>query len=248
MACSRWSFPPSCSCRSPVGRPRVSPCAGSTRMRSRRVRQRLVDAAAAVERQLDDAVQRQAEATRALGTSPMVWLWVKFQGERLTPSNLFHAQTALAEVTNYASLVPGVTVYLASERTRTVYRDGAAVAALSRGDPARCVVRRQPRAPKGSSCPTIRARAHEHAGDERPDAARGPLVRQRRHRASPRPPSPPRWRSRGSPSPWPTATEPCSPRAETADGGRRRRCSTCSAPPNGPASGRRWPPSCAPGP
>ena len=97
-------------------------------------RHRLADAAAAVEKQLDGAVGRQAEATRALGTSPMVWLWVKFQGEFLTPSNLFHAQAALAEVTNYASLVPGLTVYLASERTRTVYRDGAAVAALSRGD------------------------------------------------------------------------------------------------------------------
>ncbi len=99
------------------------------------VRHRLIDAAAAVERQLDEAVGHQAEATRALGSSPMVWLWVKFQGERLTPSNLFHAQTALAEVTNYAGLVPGVTVYLASERTRTVYRDGAAVAVLSRDDP-----------------------------------------------------------------------------------------------------------------
>jgi len=95
---------------------------------------RLVDAAASVGRQMDEAVGRQTEATRALGSSPMVWLWVKFQGERLTSSNLFHAQTALAEVTNYASLLPGLTVYLASERTRTVYRDGAAVAALSRGD------------------------------------------------------------------------------------------------------------------
>ena len=99
------------------------------------VQHRLVDAGAVVSRQLDDAVGRQAEATRALGSSPMVWLWVKFQGERLTPSNLFHAQTALAEVTNYVGLLPGVTVYLASERTRTVYQDGAAVAALSPGDP-----------------------------------------------------------------------------------------------------------------
>jgi methyl-accepting chemotaxis protein len=99
------------------------------------VRHRLVDATADVSRQLDEAVGRQAESTRALGSSPMVWLWVKFQGERLTQSNLFHAQTALAEVTNYASLLPGVSVYLASERTRTIYQDGAAVAAISQGDP-----------------------------------------------------------------------------------------------------------------
>jgi methyl-accepting chemotaxis protein len=99
------------------------------------VTRRLAAAAAAVDRQLEDSVARQAEATRAMGTSPMVWLWVKFQGERLTTSNLFHAKTALAEVTNYAGFLPGIAVYLASERTRTVYRDGAAVAVLSQADP-----------------------------------------------------------------------------------------------------------------
>jgi methyl-accepting chemotaxis protein len=98
------------------------------------LRHRVVDTAASVGRQLDATVQRQTAATRALGTSPMVWLWVKFQGERLSPSNRSHAQLALDEVTNYSGLLPGVTVYLASERTRTVYQGGAAVAALSSTD------------------------------------------------------------------------------------------------------------------
>ena len=98
------------------------------------LRQRVTDAAASVERDLDAAVQRQSDATRALGTSPMVWLWVKFQGERLSPSNRSHAQWALDEVSNYSGLLPGATVYLASERTRTVYQGGAAVAALVGND------------------------------------------------------------------------------------------------------------------
>lgn len=96
---------------------------------------RLSDVTAAVERQLDAAVQRQVEATRTLATSPTTWLWVKFQGERLTVSNRAHAQAALASLTSFAGLVPGASLYLASERTRTVYQAGAAVAALSRGDP-----------------------------------------------------------------------------------------------------------------
>jgi hypothetical protein len=96
---------------------------------------RLSDVAAAVERQLDSAVQRQAEATRTLATSPTTWLWVKFQGERLTVSNRAHAQAALASLSSFSGLVPGASLYLASERTRTVYQAGAAVAALSRGDP-----------------------------------------------------------------------------------------------------------------
>src|SRR5271157_4120781 len=99
------------------------------------LRHRVVDTAASVGRQLDASVQRQAEATRALGTSPMVWLWVKFQGEHLSPSNRSHAQWALGEVANYSAVLPGTTVYLASERTRTVYEGGAAVAALSRDAP-----------------------------------------------------------------------------------------------------------------
>ena len=97
------------------------------------VRRRVVNAAATAGKQLEASVQRQSAATQALGTSPMVWLWVKFQGERLSPSNRSHAQWALDEVSNYAGLLPGVTVYMASERTRTVYQGGAAVASLSRG-------------------------------------------------------------------------------------------------------------------
>jgi methyl-accepting chemotaxis protein len=97
------------------------------------LKRRIVDAAATAGKQLEASVQRQSAATQALGTSPMVWLWVKFQGERLSPSNRSHAQWALDEVSNYAGLLPGVTVYMASERTRTVYQGGAAVAALSGG-------------------------------------------------------------------------------------------------------------------
>jgi methyl-accepting chemotaxis protein len=96
---------------------------------------RVVDTAAAVSRQLDSSVQRQAAATRALATSPMAWIWVKFQGERLSPSNRSHAQLSLDELDNYAGLLPGVTLSLASQRTRTVYQGGAAVAALSQEDP-----------------------------------------------------------------------------------------------------------------
>jgi methyl-accepting chemotaxis protein len=96
---------------------------------------RVADAAASAERLLDASVQRQVDATRALGTSPVAWLWVKFQGERLTPSNRSHARAALDQVTSYAGLLPGVTVYLASDRTRAVYQSGAAVAALSASDP-----------------------------------------------------------------------------------------------------------------
>src|SRR5271157_5241108 len=99
------------------------------------LRHRVADTAVSVGRQIDDSVQRQAAVTRALGTSPMVWLWVKFQGEHLSPSNRSHAQWALGEVANYSAVLPGTTVYLASERTRTVYQGGAAVAALSRNAP-----------------------------------------------------------------------------------------------------------------
>ncbi len=96
---------------------------------------RVADAAASAERLLDASVERQVQATRVLGTSPVAWLWVKFQGQRLTPSNRSHAQAALDEVSSYASLLPGATIYLASERTRAVYQSGAAVAALSPADP-----------------------------------------------------------------------------------------------------------------
>ncbi len=96
---------------------------------------RVADAAATMGRQLDAAVQRQASATEALGRSPMAWLWVKFQGERLSPSNRSHAQMALDEAVNYSRLLPGTTVYFASEKTRTLYQAGAAVEALSRTEP-----------------------------------------------------------------------------------------------------------------
>jgi hypothetical protein len=98
-------------------------------------RGRLGGAAAAVSARLGAEARRQREVTELLGRSPMAWLWVKFQGERLTASNRSHAQMALGEVANYGRLLPGAAVYLASERTRAVYRDGAAVAAL-RGEPA----------------------------------------------------------------------------------------------------------------
>ena len=97
---------------------------------------RLEGAASAVERQLDAAVLRQAEATRTLATSPTTWLWVKFQGQRLTVSNRAHAEAALASLTSFSGLLPGVSLYLASERTRTVYQAGSAVAGITNGDPA----------------------------------------------------------------------------------------------------------------
>ncbi len=97
---------------------------------------RLSDAAAAVERQVDAAVQRQADATRTLATSPTTWLWVKFQGQRLTVSNRAHAEAALASLTSFSGLLPGLSLYLASEHTRTVYEAGSAVAAITRDDPA----------------------------------------------------------------------------------------------------------------
>src|SRR5512147_2395687 len=77
---------------------------------------RLSDAAAAVERQMDSAVQRQSEVTRTLATSPSTWLWVKFQGERLTVSNRAHAEAALASITSFSGLVPGLSLFLASDR------------------------------------------------------------------------------------------------------------------------------------
>ena len=97
---------------------------------------RLTATAAAVERQVDAAVQRQAEATRTLATSPTTWLWVKFQGQRLTVSNRAHAEAALASITSFSGLVPGLSLFLASDRTRTVYQAGSAVAVITRDDPA----------------------------------------------------------------------------------------------------------------
>ncbi|HET6450277.1 MAG TPA: hypothetical protein VFI08_03160, partial [Spirochaetia bacterium] len=75
----------------------------------------LAGATVAVERQLDAAVQRQADTTRTLATSPTTWLWVKFQGQRLTVSNRAHAEAALASLTSFSALVPGALLYLASD-------------------------------------------------------------------------------------------------------------------------------------
>jgi methyl-accepting chemotaxis protein len=96
---------------------------------------RASDAALRAQAALSAAVQRQTDATGLLSRSPLVWLWVKFQGERLTASNRSHADTALADIENYARLVPGMTVYLASAKTGLLYRDGAPVRTLRTSDP-----------------------------------------------------------------------------------------------------------------
>ena len=97
---------------------------------------RLAATTVAAERQVDAAVQRQVDATRTLATSPTTWLWVKFQGQRLTVSNRAHEEAALASLTSFSGLVPGLSLFLASERTHTVYQAGSAVAAITRDDPA----------------------------------------------------------------------------------------------------------------
>lgn len=98
------------------------------------VQTRVGDVASLIGAELQAGMQRQETATELLSRSPMVWLWVKFQGQRLTASNRSHEQMALDEAANYGKLLPGAAVYLASEKTHTLYRDGAAVAGLSRAE------------------------------------------------------------------------------------------------------------------
>jgi methyl-accepting chemotaxis protein len=98
-------------------------------------RERAGAAALTLGKGIENAVQRQAAATDSLSRSPVVWLFVKFQGERLTASNRAHAQTSLNEVDNYARLLADTTVYLASEKTRIVYQQGVAKESLTAADP-----------------------------------------------------------------------------------------------------------------
>src|SRR5690349_4413334 len=88
---------------------------------------RRADTALRAEAALENAVTEQVTVTGLLSRSTLVWLWVKFQGERLTASNRSHAELSLAEIDNYARMVPGLVVYLASARTGLLYRDGAPV-------------------------------------------------------------------------------------------------------------------------
>jgi hypothetical protein len=96
---------------------------------------RRADAVLRAETSLENAVSEQMTVTGLLSRSPLVWLWVKFQGQRLTASNRSHAENALAEIGNYARMVPGLTVYLASATTGLLYRDGAPVRTLRQADP-----------------------------------------------------------------------------------------------------------------
>jgi methyl-accepting chemotaxis protein len=97
---------------------------------------RLGDSAFTMAGEIGDAVERQKVATEHLSQSPLAWLWVKFQGERLTPSNRAHADISLKEIENYARLLPFAQIFLASENTRTLYKGGAAVKRLVENDPA----------------------------------------------------------------------------------------------------------------
>ena len=94
------------------------------------------DARGAQSARAADALERQKAATEFLSQSPLTWLWVKFQGQRLTPSNRAHEDLSLKEIENYARLLPSTQIFLASENTRTLYKDGAAVKRLMESDPA----------------------------------------------------------------------------------------------------------------
>ena len=83
-----------------------------------------------------ESLERQKAATECLSQSPLTWLWVKFQGQRLTPSNRAHEDISLKEIENYGRLLPSAQIFLASENTRTLYTNGAAVKRLVEGDPA----------------------------------------------------------------------------------------------------------------
>lgn len=96
---------------------------------------RRADAALRAQTALADEVKRQQAATEHLGRSPLVWLWVKFQGERLTASNRSHAANSLVEIANYAGLQPGSAISMGSAKTGLLYRDGAPVRALKQSNP-----------------------------------------------------------------------------------------------------------------
>jgi methyl-accepting chemotaxis protein len=94
------------------------------------------DSRAALSARATDSLERQKAATEYLSQSPLTWLWVKFQGQRLTLSNRAHEDISLKEIENYGRLLPFAQIFLASENTRTLYKDGAAMKRLTEGDPA----------------------------------------------------------------------------------------------------------------
>ncbi len=96
---------------------------------------RRTDAALRSQGALAEVVQRQAAITDHLSRSPLVWLWVKFQGEHLTASNRYHAGISLAEIANYSALLPGSAVSMGSAKTGLLYRDGTPVRTLSKTNP-----------------------------------------------------------------------------------------------------------------
>lgn len=97
---------------------------------------RLEDSASTMAREIGSAIERQKGATEYLSQSTVTWLWVKFQGGRLTPSNRAHADLSLKEIENYARLLPFAELFLASENTQSLYKSGAAVKRLAETDPA----------------------------------------------------------------------------------------------------------------
>jgi methyl-accepting chemotaxis protein len=96
---------------------------------------RLHDSALLIGRELEAAVARQKAATQLISQSPGLHLWMKFEGARPTPSNRAHSEAALREAVNYSRLLPGVTLLMAAEKTRIVYKNGAPLHALSRNTP-----------------------------------------------------------------------------------------------------------------
>ena len=94
------------------------------------------DSRAALSARAKDSLERQKAATEYLSQSPLTWLWVKFQGQRLTASNRAHEDISLKEIENYGRLLPFAQIFLASENTRTLYKGGAAVKRLMESDPA----------------------------------------------------------------------------------------------------------------
>jgi len=97
--------------------------------------ERLRDSTLFINAELDGVLRRQKQATELLSRSPLVWLWVKFQEARLTPSNRLHSDNAWKEIANYGRLLPGAILQLGNVVTHTLYQDGAPVRNLVRDDP-----------------------------------------------------------------------------------------------------------------
>jgi methyl-accepting chemotaxis protein len=89
-----------------------------------------------VGRELEDAVQLQKAGTERLSQSPMVRVWMKYEGRRRTPSSKMHSASGLEEIANYGKLLPGTKVYAASEARREVWEGESPIGKVSGGSPA----------------------------------------------------------------------------------------------------------------